>query len=267
MSSLLRLHSLTDGRPSPLPTDLHGRHVVLVSLAGRPLVGLRRALAGAGARAVDAADLSAARRRAAVMGPRATVVLDLSDNVEPVRAAISAFTGHDAVLVLAATATRAERVALLRAGADHVLSTEDPGEVIACLSAVLRRVRGDGAVLATDPLQVGGLCLDQGTHVATIDGRCLRLTALEFHLLAYFMAKAGQALTRERLLADVWGYDIGGLDTVTVHVRRLRMKIEVDPSRPVLLRTVWGTGYRLEAGAAPQHEAIGDTPASVTAAG
>lgn len=79
-------------------------------------------------------------------------------------------------------------------------------------------------------------------------GRCLTLTALEFGLLAYFMTKAGQALTRERLLADVWGYDVGGLDTVTVHVRRLRMKIEVDPSRPALLRTVWGTGYRLEAG-------------------
>ena len=63
----------------------------------------------------------------------------------------------------------------------------------------------------------------------------------------------------KRLLADVWGYDVGGLDTVTVHVRRLRMKIEADPSRPALLRTVWGTGYRLEAG-------TDATPASAAAA-
>jgi len=252
MSSLVRLHPLTDGAPIPVQgADLRGRYVVLVSLAGRPLVGLRRALAGAGARAVDASDLSEARRRAAVLGQQATVVIDLPNNVEPVRAAMSALCAQDAVLVLAATATRAERIALLRAGADHVLSTDEPGELIACLLAVLRRVRGSAVVLHADPLRVGVLCLDQSTRTATSAGRCLTLTALEFHLLAYFMAKAGQALTRERLLADVWGYDIGGLDTVTVHVRRLRMKIEVDPSRPVLLRTVWGTGYRLEADGAP----------------
>ncbi len=80
------------------------------------------------------------------------------------------------------------------------------------------------------------------------------------------MAKAGHALTRERLLADVWGYDIGGLDTVTVHVRRLRMKIEVEPSRPVLLRTVWGTGYRLETEGAPGHRAAAEDAAPVPTA-
>jgi DNA-binding response OmpR family regulator len=267
MSSLVRLHPPTDATPScRLDADLRGRYVVLVSLAGRPLVGLRRALAGAGARAVDACELSAARRRAAVLGPRATVVIDLPDNAGPVIAAMSAFRAQDAVLVLTATASRAERIALLRAGADHVLRTDEPGELIACLLAVLRRVRGGEVVLTADLLQVGDLRLDHSSRMVTSAGRCLSLTPLEFHLLAYFMAKAGQALTRERLLADVWGYDIGGLDTVTVSVRRLRMKIEVDPSRPVLLRTVWGTGYRLEAEGAFGHQATAEDAAPMPTA-
>jgi DNA-binding response OmpR family regulator len=181
-------------------------------------------------------------------------------------AAMSAFRAQDAVLVLTANATRAERIALLRAGADHVLRTDDPGELIACLLAVLRRLRGGEVVLTAEPLQVGDLCLDHSSRMVTSAGRCLTLTALEFHLLAYFMAKAGQALTRERLLADVWGYDIGGLDTVTVHVRRLRMKIEVEPSRPVLLRTVWGTGYRLETEGAPGHRATAEDAAPIPTA-
>jgi DNA-binding response OmpR family regulator len=267
MSSLVRLHPPTDATPSRrLDADLRGRYVVLGSLAGRPLVGLRRALSGAGARAVDACDLGAARRRAAVLGPRATVVIDLPDNAGPVIAAMSAFRAQDSVLVLTANATRAERIALLRAGADHVLRTDDPGELIACLLAVLRRVPTDEVAVTAEPLQVGDLCLDHSTRIVTSAGRCLTLTALEFHLLAYFMAKAGHALTRERLLADVWGYDMGGLDTVTVHVRRLRMKIEVEPSRPVLLRTVWGTGYRLETEGAPGHRATAEDAAPIPTA-
>ncbi len=187
------------------------------------------------------------------------MVIDLPRETEVVRVAMTALSHQDAVLLLTTTATGAERIALLRAGADQVLSTDEAREVIACLFSVLRRGRSEHAGKEADILSVGDLCLDLRTRTAAASGRCLTLTALEFGLLAYFMTKAGQALTRERLLADVWGYDVGGLDTVTVHVRRLRMKIEVDPSRPALLRTVWGTGYRLEAG-------IDATPARATAA-
>ncbi len=236
-------------RPAGPGAGLRGRPVVFVSLSGRGLRGLRAAFAGTSATVVDASRLSEARRHVAVLGPSAVLVIDLPPETEAVRVAVTALTGQDAVLLLTATATGAERIALLRAGADHVLSTDDPGEVIACLSSVLRRGRPpEQAIGEPDILRVGDLCLDLSTRTAAAAGRCLTLTALEFGLLAYFMSKAGQALTRERLLADVWGYDVGGLDTVTVHVRRLRMKIEVDPSRPVLLRTIWGIGYRLEAG-------------------
>ncbi len=237
-----------DSEPAGSGVGLRGRHVVLVSLSGRSLLGLRTVFAGAGARVVDASDLSGARRNAAFLGPSAALVIDLPRETEAVRLGMAALSGQDAVLLLTASATGAERIALLRAGADHVLTTDESGEVIACLSAVLRRGRPEHTVGETDVLRVGDLCLDLTTRTATAAGRCLTLTGLEFGLLAYFMTKAGQALTRERLLADVWGYDVGGLDTVTVHVRRLRMKIEVDPSRPALLRTVWGTGYRLETG-------------------
>lgn len=232
--------------PARPGSGLLDRHVVLAPLAGRSLRGLRSALAGSGARTLEVGALGDVRRHAAVLGSSALLVVDVPDNVEPVRLSLGALGGHDAVVLLSCTATRAQRIVLLCAGADHVLDTDEPDEVIACLLAVLRRVRRDRASRVADRWRVGELCLDLKTRLATTSGRCLALTTLEFQLLAYFMAKAGQALTREQLLADVWGYDVGGLDTVTVHVRRLRMKIEVDPSRPVRLRTVWGTGYRLE---------------------
>lgn len=252
--------------PDPAP-GVGGRHVILAALAGRSLVGLRGALAGAGARTVDAVDVSGLRRHAAVLGARAAMVIDLPADVERVRAALTALRGQDAVVLLTTTATTGERIGLLAAGADHVLDTEDAGELVACLSAVLRRTLPVRARGAGDVLRVGGLCVDLRSRAATADGRSLDLTALEFDLLAYFVSQAGRALTRERLLADVWGYDVGGLETVTVHVRRLRMKIEVDPSRPLLLRTLWGTGYRLEsevpAGAPALDRALGGAAAAV----
>jgi DNA-binding response OmpR family regulator len=75
-------------------------------------------------------------------------------------------------------------------------------------------------------------------------GREVMLTALELELLSYFLMHPDEPITRARLLEAVWGYSIGGTATVTVHVRRLREKIEVDPANPVLIRTVWGGGYR-----------------------
>lgn len=114
---------------------LRGRRVVLVALCGRSLLGLRTAFAGAGATVVDAADLSGARRHAALLGPSAVLVIDLPRGTEAVPVALTALSGQDAVLLLTATATGAERIALLRAGADYVLSTDEAGEVIACLNS------------------------------------------------------------------------------------------------------------------------------------
>jgi DNA-binding response OmpR family regulator len=120
-------------------------------------------------------------------------------------------------------------------------------EVVAALTAVLRRAARRAQEPAADVIAAGDLSVHLAARVATVAGQALRLTSLEFDLLAYFVARPGRSITRERLLRDVWGYDIGGLDTVTVHVRRLRTKIELDPSRPQHLQTVWGVGYRLAA--------------------
>lgn len=148
------------------------------------------------------------------------------------------------MLLVSADATAAERIHLLRCGADHVLAAPEPEELVAVLAAVLRRADVQPLVRVPELLSSGALSVHLPTRAGTCGGRLLSLTALEFDLLACFIAHAGEALGRGRL-ADVWGYDIGGLETVTVHVRRLRKKIEQHPSRPLMLQTVWGIGYRL----------------------
>lgn len=259
-----RVERQDDRRPASESPQLQGRAVLFARRAGRPLLEVHAALALAGAIVLDVANLSEARRSAALLGPRAAVVFDLPAVGEPARVP-SALRVQDAVLLLSATVTPRQRVDLLRAGADHVLSGERPEEVLACLAAVLRRTPDGPPADVTQVLRVGPLSVHLPTRTATVSGRLLGLTALEFDLLAYFLAHAGQPLRRERLLADVWGYDYGGLDTVTVHVRRLRVKIEQDPARPLYLTTVWGRGYRLETEVLPAVPAPRPAPGPVPA--
>lgn len=223
--------------------------MVLAELGGRRLGAVTAALERAGASVRVVTGLAEARRGAALLGPATAVILDSPANTQPLWEGMKALSRQDAVLLVSATATATERVTLLRRGADHVLSAPDPEELVATLVAVLRRAGPPGHTKAPELLSCGAISVHRSTRTATSAGAVLTLTALEFDLLAYFVCHAGQALTRERLLADVWGYEIGGLETVTVHLRRLRMKIEADPSRPVLLRTVWGVGYRMVSGA------------------
>ncbi len=92
----------------------------------------------------------------------------------------------------------------------------------------------------------GDLVLDHRRHEVTRDGALLALTAREYDLLRFLLASPGQVFTRAELLDRVWGWAVGGESTVTVHVRRLREKIEPDPQEPTRLLTVWGVGYRWE---------------------
>ena len=96
-------------------------------------------------------------------------------------------------------------------------------------------------------MRVGTLELDQAARRATRDGAELSLTLREFDLLAFLLTHPGVAYTREQLMREVWGWSFGDQSTVTVHVRRLREKVEADPTSPRLIQTVWGVGYRLEA--------------------
>lgn len=236
---------LPGGVSGPAPTSLlAGRQVIVADLGGRRLGAVSRALACAGASVRQVTGLPEARRDAALLGSTAALVLDATGRTRQVHTALATLGRQRGVVLLSAASTPHERIDLLHAGADRVLITMDPDEVVAVLTAVLRRVRDDVPALPTQ-WQCGQLVVELATRTAVDAGRNLGLTALEFDLLAYFMCHVDQVLSRQRLLSDVWGHDIGGLDTVTVHVRRLRMKIEADPSSPLVLQTVWGIGYRL----------------------
>jgi len=111
---------------------------------------------------------------------------------------------------------------------------------------VLRR-SSPSAGAAGAPVHVDGdLRVDTGGRRATLGGEALALTTREFDLLAFLVAHPGHAFTRAELLALVWGWEFGDQSTVTVHVRRLREKIEADPTHPQRIATIWGTGYRYD---------------------
>ncbi|MGH8932152.1 MAG: response regulator transcription factor [Egibacteraceae bacterium] len=150
------------------------------------------------------------------------------------------------VVMLSPNAGEADRVFALNLGADDfVPNPVSPQELLARVGCVLRRRNSGSQVPAV--LRVGPLTVDERTRRVQVFGRPATLTALEFKLLVYLMRHADEVCSRETLLEQVWGFRWGETSTVTVHVRRLREKIEPDPAAPTLVRTVWGVGYRLEA--------------------
>ncbi|MFM9371370.1 response regulator transcription factor [Streptomyces sp. Da 82-17] len=196
--------------------------------------------------AVDrAADGPAALRLAAARRPD-LVVLDLMlpgmDGLEVCRRLRA--DGPVPVVMLTARGDEDDRINGLEVGADdYVTKPFSPRELVLRVASVLRRSR---PAEGTRPLSAAGLTVDPAARRATRDGAELALTLREFDLLAYFLRHPGRAHSREDLMREVWGWDFGDLSTVTVHVRRLRGKIEDDPAEPRLIRTVWGVGYRFE---------------------
>jgi len=130
---------------------------------------------------------------------------------------------------------------------DYVTKPFSPGELVARVKAVLRRTMATTDPTPAETITAGDLRIDLATRRVLRGDVSLDLTAKEFDLLAHMAAHPGRVYTRESLLRDVWGYDFYGDDsTVTVHVRRLREKLEPDPAKPRYLTTVWGVGYRFE---------------------
>jgi DNA-binding response OmpR family regulator len=151
------------------------------------------------------------------------------------------------VIMLTARGEETDRVVGLELGADdYVTKPFSPREVVARVRAVLRRTRApDGATTGT--VRVGDLELDLGRRELTGDAGPVHLTRKEYELLAYLATQPGVTFTRTQLLEDVWDFAWDGdSSTVTVHIRRLREKIEAVPSAPRHLVTVWGVGYRFE---------------------
>ena len=158
--------------------------------------------------------------------------------------------GTTPIIMLTARGEETDKILGLGLGADdYVTKPFSPGELVARVKAVLRRTSGAGALAgAHEVIHAGDLEVDTAAHRVTRGGATIDLTAKEFDLLAHMAAHPGRVFTREQLLRDVWGYDFFGDDsTVTVHVRRLREKVEPDPAKPRYVTTVWGVGYRFEA--------------------
>ena len=153
------------------------------------------------------------------------------------------------IVMLTALGAESDRVLGLEVGADdYITKPFSPRELVLRVQSVLRR---SAPSPATDrrgaALLDGDLALDPAARQATLAGRPLTLTTREFDLLAFLLAHPGQAFSRADLLEQVWGWSFGDQSTVTVHVRRLREKVEPTPAEPRRLVTVWGLGYRWDA--------------------
>jgi DNA-binding response OmpR family regulator len=211
---------------------------------------VRRYLERAGYRVSLAADGHQALERFAHDRPD-LVVLDLMlpgvDGLEVCRR-LRARDQALPIVMLSARGEETDRVVGLELGADDYLAKPfSPRELVLRVQSVLRRTGSTGHD-AQETLSDRGLVLDVARRLATLTGEPLALTVREFDLLAYLMRHPGRAFSRAELLEAVWGWTFGDHSTVTVHVRRLREKIETTPADPSRIFTVWGVGYRYEVG-------------------
>lgn len=151
------------------------------------------------------------------------------------------------IIMLTAKSELRDRLRGLDLGADdYIVKPFSPQEVVSRVHAVLRRV-DEKSFQPGEPLEFERLCLDPNARQLLVEGKNVSLTAKEFDLLWLFASHRGRVFTRSQLLEHVWGADFyGDASTVTVHIRRLREKIESDPSEPQHIQTVWGVGYKFE---------------------
>jgi DNA-binding response OmpR family regulator len=200
---------------------------------------------------VESAADGAATLAAAAARPPDLVVLDLGlpgvDGLEVCRQLRS--HGPVPIVMLTARGSETDRILGLELGADdYVTKPFSPRELVLRVQSVLRRAASPAVQVPSEVLTDGGLVVNTAAHEVTIDGRRIALTTREYDLLVFFLRHPGEAFERTVLLELVWGWTYADATTVTVHVRRLREKVEVDPALPARIVTVWGVGYRYEAG-------------------
>ena len=182
----------------------------------------------------------------------ALVVLDLMlpevDGLEIMRRLRDSPEIDVPVIMLTARRQETDRIYGLELGADdYVVKPFSPAELVSRVKAVLRRTYGKASGAGERPLTFGALTIDPKTRLVTVRDQNVELTATEFNLLYFIASHPRQVFKRDQLLENVWGFsEYVDPSTVTVHIRRLREKIEEDPSNPVWLLTVWGVGYKFE---------------------
>lgn len=151
------------------------------------------------------------------------------------------------IIMLTARGQESDIVLGLGLGADDYMAKPfSPAELVARVHAVLRRAEGVTGP-SGPPLTVGDIHISPQSREVTLKNEPVSLTQKEFDLLLFMARNPGTVFSREELLERVWGYDVpGDTSTVTVHIRRVRSKVESDPEQPVHIKTVWGTGYRFD---------------------
>jgi len=228
--------------------DAHARGSVLV-VDDEPTIRevVSRYLERAGYETRVARDGAAALKAVEERSPD-LIVLDLMlpgiDGLEVMRRVRDRSERAAAIILLTAKGEENDRIVGLRLGADdYVVKPFSPGELVARVDAVLRRV--DTVAEEEPPQEFGELVIDPGAHRVTVAGEEVALTMREYELLRFLARHPGRAFTRNELMDSVWQYAFyTDTSTVTVHIRRLRAKIERDASAPRWIETVWGVGYR-----------------------
>lgn len=178
------------------------------------------------------------------------VVLDLMlpgiDGLEVMRRLRNQGRDRIAVILLTAKGEESDRVTGLRLGADdYMVKPFSPAELVARVDAVLRRI--DTPQSQQAPIELPDMAIDPSGRHVYVRGEEVQLTQREFELLLFMARHPGQVFSREQLMDAVWQYSFySDTSTVTVHMRRLRSKIERDPARPDHIQTVWGVGYRFQ---------------------
>jgi two-component system, OmpR family, response regulator ResD len=233
-----------------MSAEFHRGSVLVVD--DEPTIGevVCRYLARAGYETHVALDGIEAVEAAAARDPD-LIVLDLMlpglDGLEAMRRIRANGGRRTAIIVLTARGEESDRIIGLRLGADdYIVKPFSPAELVARVDAVLRRV--DTVPEHEPPLCFDGLVVDPAGRRVQVDGEDVVLTQREFELLLFLARHPGQAFTRNQLMDHVWGYSFyTDTSTVTVHIRRLRAKLEATPERPRWIETVWGLGYRFAA--------------------
>jgi DNA-binding response OmpR family regulator len=228
----------------------HARGSVLV-VDDEPTIAevVARYLERAGYRARVAADGIEAIEAAANQRPD-LVVLDLMlprlDGLEVMRRLREQDRDHIAVILLTAKGEESDRVIGLRLGADdYVVKPFSPAELVARVDAVLRRVGTSPA--QESPIELSDMTIDPASRRVFVRGEEAQLTQREFDVLLFLARHPGQVFSRNQLMDAVWQYSFySDTSTVTVHIRRLRAKLEADPGVPRHIQTVWGVGYRFQ---------------------
>jgi DNA-binding response OmpR family regulator len=178
------------------------------------------------------------------------VVLDLMlprvDGLEVMRRLREQDRERIAVILLTAKGEESDRVVGLRLGADdYVVKPFSPAELVARVDAVLRRI--DTSPAQEAPVELDELTIDPAARRVIVRGEEAQVTQREFDLLLFLARHPGQVFSRNQLMDAVWQYSFyTDTSTVTVHIRRLRAKIEFDPEQPRRIQTVWGVGYRFQ---------------------